>query len=225
MPMPEIDKVVGERTTYKPFVGRVTAHSEYNKPGGKQRFAIEGADDFWALDNGVLDSHPELGPLPPIGTVAMWTLQKAPVRGQFEDPKKPKFYRDVIKVERVPDSYVAPKVEPTPAHKDDLPAYTETEQAKSRYDQSEHDRRVSIEQQVVLKADAEVLAAILSGSIPLKPKSTKSEEQKVEFRIEIIDRIIDRYMALADHMARLPRVLPPPAPGTDDLPWDEEPKK
>ena len=55
MPMPEIAKETtdpktgAKRITYKPFVGKVTAHSSYNVPGGKQRFAIEGVDNFWSL--------------------------------------------------------------------------------------------------------------------------------------------------------------------------------
>ena len=179
MPMPEIAKQVGDRITYKPVVAEVSVHSSYNKQGSKQRFALKGVgdkDDFWALDKGVLDLHPELGELPAVGTLGVWTLQKALVTGQYAGtPDRPKYYRDVIKFERVPDGYVAPAV----THVDpNAPSWTggkdEPEaqaaiaqdakaQAVSAYDDREARTRISIEQQVAFKGYAEVIAAFANA--------------------------------------------------------------
>ena len=214
MPMPEIAQQVGERITYKPFVGKVTAYSSYNKkdkagnPVGKQRFAIEGADEFWALNDGMLDSHPELAPMPPLGYLAVWTLTKAPVTGQFAagPGEPPKFYRDVIKVEKVPDGYVAPAVtqidpnapswtggkdEPVAQEVASLQQYRDAKaQAVSAYDDREARTRVSIEQQVVLKADGELIAALL-GSKAVPAWLNES----------VVALIVNRYIGLGQVLA------------------------
>ena len=174
MPMPEIAKETtdpktgAKRITYKPFVGKVTAHSSYNVPGGKQRFAIEGVDNFWSLGPGVTDLDKDFPNPPPVGYLAVWTLQMSDVTGQFAGPGK--HYRDVIKVEKVPDGYVAPAVKPIVTELSDLPwedpapAVAQQDakaQAVTAYDDREARTRISIEQQVVLKADGEIIAALM----------------------------------------------------------------
>ena len=177
MPMPEIAKETtdpktgAKRITYKPFVGKVTAHSSYNVPGGKQRFAIEGVDNFWSLGPGVTDLDKEFPNPPPVGYLAVWTLQMSDVTGQFAGPGK--HYRDVTKVEKVPDSYVAPAVT---AADPNAPSWTGGKdepvaqaavaqdakaQAVSAYDDREQRTRISIEQQVCMKADGEIIAALM----------------------------------------------------------------
>ena len=174
MPMPEIAKETtdpktgAKRTTYKPFVGKVTAHSSYNVPGKKPRFAIEGADNFWSLGPGVTDLDKDFPNPPPVGYLAVWTLQMSDVTGQFAGPGK--HYRDVIKVEKVPDGYVAPAPKPVdvndlPWDKEDAaPAVAQQDakaQAVTAYDDREQRTRISIEQQVCMKADGEIIAALL----------------------------------------------------------------
>ena len=213
MAMPEIAKQVGDRITYKPVVAEVSVHSSYNKQGSKQRFALKGVgdkDDFWALDKGVLDLHPELGELPAVGTLGVWTLQKALVTGQYAGtPDRPKYYRDVIKFERVPDGYVAPAVKPV-TDVDDLPwggekdepvaqaaiAQDAKAQAVSAYDDREARTRISIEQQVAFKGYAEVLAAVATVKafpVWLMPDKTNA-----------IDTIVDDFMRLGAILSHLP---------------------
>ena len=165
MPMPEIAKQVGERITYVPHVAKVSAHSKYNEYG----FALDGLDGYWALSPSVTDTGPLKG-RPPVGTVALWTLQTAPKRG--ENAKPGSMYRDVIKAEKVPDGYVAPT--PTPKDVDDLPwggekdepvaqaATAQSEQLMplSKYEQQEREKRISIEQQTAFRGYAEVVTAL-----------------------------------------------------------------
>ena len=211
MPMPEIAKQVGERITYKPVVAEVSVHSSYNKPGSKQRFALKGVgdkDDFWALDKGVMDLHTELGELPAVGTLGVWTLQKALVTGQYAGtPDRPKYYRDVIKFEKVPDGYVAPAVKPIVTELSDLPwedpapAVAQQDakaQAVSAYDDRETRTRISIEQQVAFKGYAEVLAAVATAkTAPLWPLSETDEADAVQ-------RIIEDFIKLGAILSHLP---------------------
>lgn len=203
MPMPEIAKQVGDRITYKPVVAEVSVHSSYNKQGTKQRFALKGVgdkDDFWALDKGVLDLHPELGELPAVGTLGVWTLQKALVTGQYAGtPDRPKYYRDVIKFERVPDGYVAPAVKQVdvdspPWDKDDVAPAAQPNvhvaQAVNAYDDREARTRVSIEQQTCMKSDGEIIAALL-GSKAVPAWLNES----------VVALIVNRYIGLGQVLA------------------------
>ena len=216
MPMPEIAKQVGERITYKPVVAEVSVHSSYNKPGSKLRFALKGVgdkDDFWALDKGVLDLHPELGELPAVGTLGVWTLQKALVTGQYAGtPDRPKYYRDAIKFEKVPDGYVAPAVtqidpnapswtggkdEPVAQEVASLQQYRDAKaQAVSAYDDREARTRISIEQQTAFRGYAEVLAALATVKVvPMWPLADETDA---------VQRIVEDFMRLGAILSHLP---------------------
>ena len=226
MPMPEIAKETtdpktgAKRITYKPFVGKVTAHSSYNVPGGKQRFAIEGVDNFWSLGPGVTDLDKDFPNPPPVGYLAVWTLQMSDVTGQFAGPGK--HYRDVTKVEQVPDNYVAPAVKPVDPNapswtggKDEPEAQAAIAQdakaqAVSAYDDREARTRISIEQQVAFKGYAEVLAAFVTVKTPVPWKMTDGTSA--------FDTIIDDFMrlgAILSHLPPMPAKPEEPEKGTE----------
>ena len=212
MPMPEIAKETtdpktgAKRTTYKPFVGKVTAHSSYNVPGKKPRFAIEGADNFWSLGPGVTDLDKEFPNPPPVGYLAVWTLQMSDVTGQFAGPGK--HYRDVTKVEQVPDNYVAPAVKPVDPNapswtggKDEPVAQAAVAQdakaqAVSAYDDREARTRISIEQQTAFRGYAEVLAALATVKVvPMWPLADETDA---------VQRIVEDFMRLGAILSHLP---------------------
>ena len=212
MPMPEIAKETtdpktgAKRITYKPFVGKVTAHSSYNVPGGKQRFAIEGVDNFWSLGPGVTDLDKEFPNPPPVGYLAVWTLQMSDVTGQFAGPGK--HYRDVTKVEQVPDNYVAPAVKPVDPNapswtggKDEPVAQAAVAQdakaqAVSAYDDREARTRISIEQQTAFRGYAEVLAALATVKVvPMWPLADETDA---------VQRIVEDFMRLGAILSHLP---------------------
>ena len=210
--MPEIAKETtdpktgAKRITYKPFVGKVTAHSSYNVPGGKQRFAIEGVDNFWSLGPGVTDLDKEFPNPPPVGYLAVWTLQMSDVTGQFAGPGK--HYRDVTKVEQVPDNYVAPAVKPVDPNapswtggKDEPVAQAAVAQdakaqAVSAYDDREARTRISIEQQTAFRGYAEVLAALATVKVvPMWPLADETDA---------VQRIVEDFMRLGAILSHLP---------------------
>ena len=212
MPMPEIAKETtdpktgAKRITYKPFVGKVTAHSSYNVPGGKQRFAIEGVDNFWSLGPGVTDLDKDFPNPPPVGYLAVWTLQMSDVTGQFAGPGK--HYRDVTKVEQVPDNYVAPAVKPVDPNapswtggKDEPVAQAAVAQdakaqAVSAYDDREARTRISIEQQTAFRGYAEVLAALATVKVvPMWPLADETDA---------VQRIVEDFMRLGAILSHLP---------------------
>ena len=201
MPMPEIAKQVGERITYVPHVAKVSAHSKYNEYG----FALDGLDGYWSLSPSVTDTGPLKG-RPPVGTVALWTLQTAPKRG--ENAKPGSMYRDVIKAEKVPDGYVAPAVTAADPNapswtggKDDPEAQAAIAQdakvqAVSAYDDREARTRISIEQQVAFKGYAEVVTALATTkTVPawLMPDGTS-----------VVAVIVEDFMRLGAVLSHLP---------------------
>ena len=212
MPMPEIAKETtdpktgAKRTTYKPFVGKVTAHSSYNVPGKKPRFAIEGADNFWSLGPGVTDLDKDFPNPPPVGYLAVWTLQMSDVTGQFAGPGK--HYRDVTKVEQVPDGYVAPAVKPVdvndlPWDKDEVTEVLKgaadalgKASAVSAYDDRETRTRISIEQQTAFRGYGEVVAALATVKVvPMWPQADETDA---------VQRIIEDFMRLGAILSHLP---------------------
>ena len=201
MPMPEIAKQAGERITYVPHVAKVSAHSKYNEYG----FALDGLDGYLSLSPSVTDTGPLKG-RPPVGTVALWTLQTAPKRG--ENAKPGSMYRDVIKAEKVPDGYVAPT--PTPKDVDDLPwggekdepvaqaATAQSEQLMplSKYEQQEREKRISIEQQTAFRGYGEVVAALATVKVvPMWPQADETDA---------VQRIIEDFMRLGAILSHLP---------------------
>ena len=219
MPL-EIDKQTESgRITYKPIVAKVMAYSKYNKT----QFALEGIDDFWQLDKGILDTKPELGAAPPLGTVALWTLQTNPKRG--ENAKPGSLYRDVIKVQAVPADYVAPAQAapaPTPpataedAGYDDYankvrsgrthgmigpddrvpPSY---EYPRVWQERENRLKEASIERNSVMQTDGTLIAALSA----LKTRTDKQDR--------LLSEAIMRYSQLANELAR----LAPPAPAAE----------
>ena len=198
MPMPEIARQVGERITYAPIVAKVSAHSKFDEFG----FALDGLDGYWKLDPGITDHTPLKG-RPPVGTVALWTLQTNPKRG--ENAKPGSLYRDVIKVEKVPDNYIAPAakqidVDSLPWDKDEAtPAVAQQdakEKAVSAYDDREARTRISIEQQVAFKGYAEVLAAVTAVEAGIPWTLTDGTN--------VVDTIIEDFMRLGAILSHLP---------------------
>lgn len=183
MAMPEIEKVVGERITYKPVVARVSSHSQY--PGNKS-FGLEGIDGFWNLHPNVTDLNRNLKSPPPIGTVALWTLTTNPKRG--ENAKPGSLYRDVIKVEAVPDD--AEPVWDGDKEAPEAQAAVAKSEAVSKYDQSEQDRRTSIEMQVIAKADGELIAAL--AGLKALPSWLKEAD---------VNLIVNRYIGVGQLLA------------------------
>ena len=237
----EIDKQTESgRITYKPIVAKVMAYSKYNKT----QFALEGIDDFWQLDKGILDTKPELGAAPPLGTVALWTLQTNPKRG--ENAKPGSLYRDVIKVEKVPEGYVAPAPTATPAtwpapitpststnatppataedagydeHAKRL-AQSRAVEAPYKFDmnwtaEQNREKQASIERQGVLTAEGALIAALAAIKSPPDWVTEQITESRQVFN------------TLATELARLAPPEPAAEAGKDvgDLPWDDEEKK
>ena len=211
MPMPEVAKTENSgRVTYKPVIAKVSSHSKYNAPGSIQRFGLEGITGFWSLAPHIIDAMSDAEVAvknpPPIGTVALWTLQTAPKKGPNAKPGS--LYEDVIKVEPVPLGLGMPKpetVEELPWDADEavndpnwpkkpgeigpddpvpaiwtLPSKWHTEQKRIE--------RESIERQVVFKQDGELLAAYIAHP------GVWAEKDGIP--VDVFGLILNRYIGL-----------------------------
>lgn len=148
------------RQVYEAVVAKVTARSKYNE----EEFSLSDIEGYWSIAPYLKE---KMG-VPPIGTIAFWTLATKPKTGPNAKPGS--LYRDVIAVGKVPavvqeameeraDVSHARTTRPPGAIAQDEALPAEWTLPLSYYRERQKTERESIQRQVVFKAISELLIA------------------------------------------------------------------